>query len=213
MIQTPLTVFVCPSGPGGAAERIYDGEAPLGSLTLTWRAAPSDYTPITGVRGTYANLAYANWTGTGSRHGAIQPRAGSMGDKSSRIVDISDGLSNTIMFAERIGGGKIIRKNRQIGNPTTDDLLGRSNGGGWGDFLNGEHWPQGSLADGASASNGGPCAINCNNVRSEGFYAAHPGGMQAAMCDGSVTFVSETVGAFVFAAAITRGGGEIASLP
>ena len=43
-------------------------------------------------------------------------------------------------------------------------------------------------------------------------YAFHSGGLNALMGDGGVRFVSESVEARAFTAAVTRGGGEVASL-
>jgi prepilin-type processing-associated H-X9-DG protein len=45
------------------------------------------------------------------------------------------------------------------------------------------------------------------------FGSQHPGGAQFALCDGSVTFVSETIGHAVFLATASRNGGEMYSLP
>lgn len=89
--------------------------------------------------------------------------------------------------------------------------FGAANGGGWGDFLNGEHWLSGSLFDGTPGPDGGPCAINCTNQRGAGFYAFHPAGCQFVMCDGSVKFVAASTQAFVIAAQITRQKGEVFS--
>ncbi len=75
IIQTPLPAFICPSAPGDAKTRIYNGAIPAGAVpflpALTWRAAPSDYCVPTGVRGAFSNLAYRGNSG-GNRHGALQ---------------------------------------------------------------------------------------------------------------------------------------------
>ena len=54
-----------PTGAGGPG---------IPPVTLTWTAAVSDYIVSTGVRGTFANIAYAGNPG-GNRHGALQPVA------------------------------------------------------------------------------------------------------------------------------------------
>jgi prepilin-type N-terminal cleavage/methylation domain-containing protein/prepilin-type processing-associated H-X9-DG protein len=210
-IQTPLETFVCPSAPGGSTGRIYNGVLPanaggpgLPPMDLTWRCAPSDYCVTTGVRGDFANIAYSGSAG-GNRHGALQP-GGLFGTAGSRMSTITDGTSSTFLLGERIGGGDIYQ-DRQI-NPSLAPY-GGVNGGGWGDFLNGEHWLSGSLYDGTPGPDGGPCAINCTNQRSAGFYAMHPGGCQFVMCDGSVKFVGETAAALVIASQITRQKGEV----
>ena len=77
--------------------------------------------------------------------------------------------------------------------------------------MNGEHWLAGALYDGTLGPDGGPCPINCTNLRSHGFYSFHPGGCEFLLSDGSVRFVSETVDAFTFAAAITAAKREVLS--
>lgn len=217
LIQTPLEVFVCPSAPG-AASRIYDASVPAGALgagippvDLNWRAAPSDYCTSTGVRGVFSSLAYTGHPPAADRHGAILPQAAPIDDSlSSRIADVTDGTSSTCMIGERVGGPRIYQ-NGQLAPP--NPLLDGTNGGGWGDFLNGEHWLQGALYDGSRGVNGGPCGINCTNRRGDGFYAFHPGGCHFLLCDGSVRLLSESVDRYVLAALITRRGGEVFTLP
>jgi hypothetical protein len=222
VIATPLNVFVCPSSPGSPEGRVYDGKLPkdaeapgLPPITLTWKAAPSDYCVSTGVRGDFANLAYANYGGAaGSRHGAIQPVFPEGGDtKSSRIGDIADGTSNTFLLGERVGGPDIW----WTGKPVPRDFMGGVyhgvNGGGWGDFLNGEHWMSGSLYDGTPGPDGGPCPINCSSARGAGFYGCHPGGCQFLMGDGAVRFITQSVDRYTFAGLITREKGEPISVP
>ena len=135
IISTPLPVFACPSSPGGATNRVYDGILPanaggpgLPPLNLTWKAANCDYTITTGVRGTFANIAYLNNAG-GQREGAIQP-GGLFGIGSGNMGGMTDGTSNTFLMGERTGGSTIYRR-RVIANL---GVLGNVNGGGWGDF-------------------------------------------------------------------------------
>ena len=66
---------------------------------------------------------------------------------------------------------------------------------------------------GADINNPGQTGCSAINVYNEnGLYSFHPGGSQVAMGDGAVTFLSESVSATVFAALVTRDGGEVASL-
>ncbi len=220
VIRTVVPVFLCPSTPGSGPERIYDSDLNP-DYPLTWTAAPSDYCASTGVRGDFARLAYANFPGGsgGQREGVMQFNGIDVDnlrleEDLSDIASVKDGTSNTMMVGERVGGGQVYLaggKPAPAGMPW--DIYRLTNGGGWGDFLNGEHWYSGSLHDGTPGPDGGPCAINCNNVRSQGFYSFHPGGAQFLLADGSVRFVSETVAAFPLAAMTTRMKGEVAELP
>jgi prepilin-type N-terminal cleavage/methylation domain-containing protein/prepilin-type processing-associated H-X9-DG protein len=208
-IPTEVAVFVCPSAPAGV-ERVYDGGLPGGSLpglpALTWRAAPSDYCATTGVRGVFSQLAYANFN-PGPRHGAL----GVATARDSKLSSITDGTSNTFMLGERTGGSALYLK-RVRDTSALAPLLGAANGGGWGDFLNGEHWLQGALQDGSPGPNGGPCALNCTNRRGDGFHSFHPGGLHFLMADGSVQFVADSATPFSIASRITRQGGEVFSV-
>lgn len=214
VIRTQLPVYMCPSS---VANEVDNYTLPANSagggvppVNLNWTAARSDYCPATGVRGTFSNIAYSGFPGGsgGQRGGALNAVGAISSDGITRLRDIQDGTSNTILIAERTGGATIYRKRGQDATYTT--LAGPANGGAWGDFLNGEHWPEGSLYDG-TIGGGGPCIINCSNMRSIGFHSFHVGGIHAALCDGSVRFVSENVSAFIFAGMITRAKGETIS--
>jgi len=226
VISTPLAVFACPSTPGSPEERVSNPVGiPAGMLAgfpaLTWGAAPCDYICTAGVRTTFANIAYSGNAG-GDRDGVMQEYCGNAGvtlglitsaSSPSRLADITDGTSNTIMLAERVGfpniygKGGIVWASAKTAGPYQD--LAKVNGGGWGDIMNADNWISGSLVTGpAYPSAGGPCAINCSSMRSEGLYSFHPGGIQVLLADASVRFVSEATNAFVLASAITRKKGE-----
>jgi prepilin-type N-terminal cleavage/methylation domain-containing protein/prepilin-type processing-associated H-X9-DG protein len=212
VIATPVSTFVCPSSPGDATSRVYTCTIPGGALlpgmpATNWRAAPSDYAVSTGVRATYGNIAYNNNQG-GQRNGALVA-ATFQSPASSKIANITDGTSNTFLLGERTGGNRIYSGTKEI---TVPAIIGATNGGGWGDPLMGENWLAGAVR-GATAfpiAEGG-CAINCTNLRGQGFHGFHPGGAQFLMADGSVQFNSESVDAYTFAARITREKGEVAT--
>jgi hypothetical protein len=222
LIQTVLGAYLCPSTPGTGASRIYNTDLTSAGWPLGWTAAPSDYCAISGVRGDFANMAYANFPGgaAGNREGVLQYNGSDLNNPAlkdntlSDINSVKDGTSNTLIVGERVGGGEIYLKG---GKPAPGgqpwDSFRQTNGGGWGDILNGEHWYSGSLVDGTPGPDGGPCAINCTNRRSAGFFGFHPGGAQFAVTDGSARFVSETVDAFVFAGISTRRKGESVQIP
>ena len=207
-ISTKVPVFSCPTVPNGQV--VYNGKLPKGAfgsglppVDLTWAAASTDYTVASGVYKDFATLAYAGApTVAGERGGLISA------NEKCTIARATDGLSNTILLGERTGGATIYQKYKAMsGMPY--DALGPSNGGGWGDFINGESWVKGALYDGTQPPNGGPCAINGTNVSTSGFHSFHVGGCQFVMGDGSVRFISENIAKYALAGMITRTGGEI----
>ncbi len=209
VVATPLPVFMCPSTPE-ATKHSYDLTG--AGLPVTYTAARTDYCPASGIRGDFATIAYTGQPNSGSRSGmlnlvGVDPSNPTKGDTVTRMRDIVDGSSNTLLLGERVGGTNIY--NRQQLNPALTTLYGLDNGGGWGDPLNGEHWPKGSLRDGTDSGNGGPCPINCTNARSLGFLSFHVGGAHFLMGDGAVRFISENIGAYTFASLCTRAGGEV----
>jgi prepilin-type N-terminal cleavage/methylation domain-containing protein/prepilin-type processing-associated H-X9-DG protein len=219
VIRTKLSVFICPSA-GAQQDREYDGGIPANAVptlpALTWKAAPSDYCVSTGVRGTFSNIAYAGNAG-GKRHGTLQDHITIVGiaqstNRPSGFAHQLDGTSHTFILGERTGGNEIY-SNRQIWQaPTsTKQQLIAANGGGWGDALNGEHWLQGSLYSGLPfpPPNGGPCAINCTNLRGYGFHSFHPSGCHFLMGDGSVQFLHQSAAQLAIAGRITREKGEV----
>lgn len=216
VISTPVAMYVCPSAPASAKERIYDGALPPGTLPgqplLTWKAAPSDYMVTTGVRGTYANIAYAPYGGAGGeRHGALRATS-FIEPTSSSMADVVDGLTQTFLMGERTGGPKFYVGIAQIpvpnipGTPLPYSVV---NGGGWGDALNGENWLQGTIRGSGFPAPAGMCAMNCNNFRGSSFHSFHVGGCHFLMADASVQFINESIDPYTFASRITRQKSEV----
>jgi prepilin-type processing-associated H-X9-DG protein len=140
----------------------------------------------------------------------------------SRLANVTDGLSNTIAFAESAGRPFVYRKGGKL--VSGDSVAHRVNAGGWSrpasDFS-----LDGSSLDGSVIP--GLCPLNCTNgddIASQTFpypyygsegtseaFAFHPGGANFLFGDGSVHFVKESIGIVTFASLITRAGGEVIS--
>jgi hypothetical protein len=170
-------------------------------------AAVTDYSPTIGVDQRLKDAGLVTDTGAGILTKNGEPR----------MADVTDGLSNTILYAESAGRPYVYRQGRKLGELS----LYRVNAGGWSrpasDFS-----LDGSSFDGSLVP--GPCPLNCTNgedFASTGFphpyygsegtaeaYSFHPGGIQVALGDGSVRFISEALPIHTFAQAVTRSGGE-----
>jgi prepilin-type N-terminal cleavage/methylation domain-containing protein/prepilin-type processing-associated H-X9-DG protein len=118
----------------------------------------------------------------------------------TRLTDITDGASHTILVTEHAGRPTLWRAGRPV--PGTYAISAA-----WvaGTITYG----QGSSYDGATKP--GPCAINCTNDRE--VYSFHPGGANAVFADGSVHFLKAGIDIRVFAALATRAGGEVVTVP
>jgi prepilin-type N-terminal cleavage/methylation domain-containing protein len=212
VISTPLAVYQCPSTV--VTSQTYNVSVPAGAIpgfpAMAWTAANSDYSAASGVLGVFANQAYANFPG-----GAGGNREGALGSfTTTSTADLRDGTANTIMVGERTGGAEIYNLGGQVANlsplsAAQQTLIRTTNGGGWGDVLNAEHWLSGSQVTGVTGTMAeGPCAINCTNARGRGFFGFHAGGAHFVMADGAVRFINQNIAQFTFAGLITRRKGE-----
>jgi prepilin-type N-terminal cleavage/methylation domain-containing protein/prepilin-type processing-associated H-X9-DG protein len=116
----------------------------------------------------------------------------------TRLAEITDGASQTILVTECAGRPKLWRTGRL----------------GPGIYVSGGVWVSGNLIFGQGATpdgatQPGPCAINCTNDRE--VYSFHPGGANAVFADGSVHFLTAGMDIRVLARLVTRAGGEVVS--
>jgi len=121
-------------------------------------------------------------------------------DYLTRLADITDGASQTILVTESAGRPTLWRAGRPV--PGIYVPLAAWVGGSL-------TFGQGSTPDGVTQP--GPCAINCTNDRE--VYSFHPGGAGSAFADGSVHFLQASIDIRNFARLVTRAGGEVATIP
>ncbi len=188
-----------------------------GSPQRAFQAAPADYCVASGVRGLLAAAAYHGAAG-GDRHGAMRPWITIDGRTLSRPVgvgDLRDGSSYTALLGERVGGDALFAgRGRWRTTSKIYQQRAATNGGGWGDPLNGEHWLAGSPPSGMPEEPiGGECSINCTNLRGYGFYSFHPAGANFLSGDGAVHFLSKEVAPNVITAFLTADKQEIVEAP
>jgi prepilin-type N-terminal cleavage/methylation domain-containing protein/prepilin-type processing-associated H-X9-DG protein len=184
-IQTQMAVFNCPSTTPG--ERTDD--------TLGSNPACGDYATISAIK----DFVAINCFGI-PLHGNINdPRllGALVKDQRTRIIDIADGTSNTIMVAEDAGRPKLYIRGHVLGNPA---IAGWKEGG-WAD-PGAPFSIDGSNGDGSVP---GGCSLNCSN-NSE-VYSFHPNGANVSFADGSVRFLFDTIDLCLLAKLSTRAGG------
>ncbi len=215
VVNTPIPTLTCPSSPEDPAR--LDG-IPENSPWDQAVAAPTDYSPTVWVdkRVDSSLVDQTNWGSDGAP--ADQPGIMEYNNTKASFKLVSDGLSNTILFAESAGRPALYRKGIIV---TSDLQTARVNAGGWcrpaSDILvkglteDGTQWP-------------GPCAINCANgedIITAGYphprlntfgasepYSFHSGIANHVFGDGSVHSIREDIGMREYARLVTRGGEE-----
>jgi prepilin-type processing-associated H-X9-DG protein len=129
-----------------------------------------------------------------------------------RLVAVTDGLSNTMMFYES-AGWPTLYKGRTTAPCSASAAFGGLNNCGrhwfnaWAGFHNNRiyTWTYDGMIRGGR---GAPCVINCTNDVGYGIYAFHPGGVNIGLCDGSVRYLAEATSKATVRALVSRQGGE-----
>ena len=195
-----LTIFKCASAPEP------DRNMEFGPYQLfATKGACGDYTITLGVD---ARLAQLGWVDSvGDYRGALTCTATpalalSPNPVPTRIADILDGTSNTILLVEDAGRPRSWLRRKP------GDNLQALEGGPWNHFKGGIIL-QGKTADGSPDL--GKCPMNCTNNGE--VFSFHSGGANAVFADGSVCFLRESIDLRIHAGLITRAGAEAATIP
>ncbi len=198
--NTRVKTFICPSNPGSGDSTPYNYALPG---YPTWQAAAGDYGPLRGVDPSLA--ATLPGFPTGDLSGILRT------DKTARIAEVTDGLSNTTLIVEI--AGRPARWRASTKDSAQQTYYGGA--GGWNDATTGNAALYGSPADGGGPCSSQPCGlpavrtcvVNCSNDL--GLYAFHTGLANAGMGDGSVRTIRAGIDARVLAGMVTKANGEI----
>jgi len=198
-IKTPIKIYQCPSAMSREPAFTEVLVPTVGGTMTRIEGGRWDYGPFSGINGAFLGLP-----------STFDVRAVFDGG-GNKWSDITDGLSNTAMVSECANRQQLWKRRTQVtstvaeNNPCGSGIPGCVNGGIWAD------WNKNMRIDGAgydgNASSGGSCAINCTNQWE--IYSMHTGGANCLFADGSVRFLKESLTYPVFAAMVTRAGGEI----
>ncbi len=182
-------------------------------------AAGVDYFAFTGASsGSYSVLGLT--APAGDLSGPLGPQQSTVPPASQyRLIDTTDGLSNTLLFAEMAGRPWLfLTSGQQPSIATWPSYAGAypSNGialtYGFGAWAQNNNYGVGIwTSDGTQKWNPadgspGPCLINCSNYR--GVYSFHTSGAYAAFADGSVHLLSTTIDPAAFLALLTARAGD-----
>jgi prepilin-type N-terminal cleavage/methylation domain-containing protein/prepilin-type processing-associated H-X9-DG protein len=180
--SVPLRVFQCPSTEP-------DRYQTFGVFNYGGKGACTDYAPTREVSSALADLGLVDRVGD---YRGVMPQ-----NYMTRISQITDGTSNTILLSEDAG------RPRQwlTGGPGPDQTVSGCPWTGAGNSI----IFQGSTPDGTTQP--GPCPMNCTNARE--VFSFHPGGANAVFADGSVHFLKAAIDIRILARLVTRAGDEI----
>jgi prepilin-type N-terminal cleavage/methylation domain-containing protein/prepilin-type processing-associated H-X9-DG protein len=197
VVSRHLTVFQCPATPEQDRYMTFGVFAFFGT-----KGACGDYTIALGVDPVTAQLGLVDQVGDyrGALTNTPTPALSlSPTPNGTRLTDITDGTSTTILLTEVAGRPRLW----QAGKAGPDQVL---EGGPW-DHFKGGLILQGSTFDGTAKP--GRCALNCSN--DEEVYAFHTGGANAVFADGHVQFLKAGMDIRIMARLITRAGREVVS--
>ena len=137
------------------------------------------------------------------------------GDSKRKISAITDGTSNTIAMAEDAGRADVGNDGFMIIKTEVMDDGTSANRRSWAWADPDNAFNVDKLVNNNAYPRGGPpgCTwdiVNCGP--NEETFSFHPGGANVAMADGSVHFIEANVTASVFAALMSKDGGEVVSI-
>jgi prepilin-type N-terminal cleavage/methylation domain-containing protein/prepilin-type processing-associated H-X9-DG protein len=202
IVNQPVKTMQCPSTPNPDRVYTYNFFFPPFPV-ITWTGACTDYGPIVNVSTPLWEFLHDGQLPNGQDlRGVLQP------DVRTRLEQITDGLSSTILIAEIAGRPDHWINGQMVFNPQVPPpnhlLLTTETGGGWGDSTSGAFALYGSSFDGQNRV--GRCVIGCTNDWD--LFSYHKGGANAVFCDGSVHFLGANIDPNVLCALITRNNHE-----
>jgi len=205
--QVTIKIFLCPSAPS----RIVDygpyfakGGLPVTTLPL----GAIDYAIVRGTTGTFRSQCAPLTVGLPDENGAMGVRGVMSGTTlitgKTPLATITDGTSNTLAVAETAGRHQMYARGKPV-TPSAPGDVGWLLNAAWADY-NTKITVAGFSSDGLSRQ-GGCCVINCNNDRE--IYSFHTGGAMGLRCDGSVSFIRDSIPSATLGAMISRAGNDM----
>jgi prepilin-type processing-associated H-X9-DG protein len=198
-VNMSLSVFVCPSSsnPTSVVPDIIEFNPGISSTNISGTAARSDYEVIGGVffhpSGTtdLQNVKFGAW-GEPLSYNYPTP----ISYRQARLSDITDGLSNTILIAERAGRPDLYERGKDVDPYPFDD---RGDGmdhhqAAWAistHFWWLTFWHEQGI-----------------NETNRGIFSFHASGANIGFADGSVRFLSESIDQTALNALVTRAEGD-----
>lgn len=203
LVTTRLSVMECPTDPVVGA--IFQGSStdPSSRETVDFKAAACDYFATVSLN---SNVVQLGWTPrqdekfTSANSGLYDYSGAMRDDKVTKISEIRDGTSNTMMVAEMSGRPHAYVTGGLLNPNGADKTYGF---GAWAH--NNKHTVRTYTYDGQVSP--GPCPVNCSNQM--GIFSFHPVGANALFADGSVHFLPQTIDLFAMFNLVVRADGNV----
>ncbi|MEW4561191.1 DUF1559 domain-containing protein [Bremerella sp. JC770] len=189
VIGESLSIYKCPSSPAPAVVEIT-----VDTSSFPYEETTDGEVIKLGIN-EYGCSSNANVDGTFEF--GLMP----YNDYSTKISEVTDGLSNTIHVAEIAGGFTTYDARGQVLSVDESSLHWRV----WSGFS--RLSLRGFSPDGLTQY-GGNCVVNCNSGGGNA-YAFHPGGAQVLLGDGSARFLSENLDIVTMQRLVMRSDGEV----
>ena len=207
-IATELSTLLCPSSANASKYHDFDDTNTSGDEKQTggpWygvHAAVTDYAVSNGVEDLLVASGMIDLQVSG-QYSMLQNVDGGHPNNVTRIAQVTDGLSNTLMVNESSGRPNLYRAG---GHRDPTFVPGEGSAGGWADYDTG-YTLHSYTQDGSRIP--GPCFTSCYNGNED--YSFHPGGGNYLMGDGSVRFLKSTTSIRIYVRLLTRDMGEVIS--
>ena len=190
----PVALFQCPSSIERATVTEAIAHPPRPAMTFADPIAPTDYEAIMGVQPRSINPHLSTPVYNSRNRFAVMHR-----NSRTRVKDIRDGTTQTLMVVE-CAGRPLVFRNGRLHNEFSNDQ-----GIGWADS-EGPFSLDGSKADGSLEGCGvdGNCRYPLNRRNDNEPYSFHPGGANFLFADGHVQFLDDSIPLLTMAALCTR---------
>lgn len=194
--SVPVMTYRCPSAP---ERQVLSAVAkpPRPAMTFSTPLGVTDYEAIMGVQPAAINPHLSSPIYNNTNRFSVLSR-----NSATKLTDIGDGTTSTIMVVE-CGGRPLVYRKR-----THQAALNNDQGIGWADS-EGPFSFDGSAADGSTEGCGPGCSSAMNAKNDNEPYSFHSTGANFLFAGGQVQFLRESIPVAMFAALCTMNAGEI----
>ena len=213
---TPVPSFLCPSTPESQSDYgPYFNQAGILPSGVVFFLPRTDYAAL---RGLHSSLAACVGLPATTTHNSMLGANDANGENAEIVVNpkrkfasVTDGLSNTLCFIEIAGRQRLYFNGVAYqGTWTTTPVPAFTLNSSYVDWNTARH-PRGLSGIDRNNPSAAGCAV-MNVFNQDNPYSFHGSGVQGLRGDGSVIFLPATISTNVFAALVTRDGGETVNI-